>query len=155
MRKRVLSAVAVAAAAALCPASAAQAVTYGEVDEREHPYVGALLWDHDLTNPGIEGGCSGTLVSSTVFLTAAHCDPDFDVSKDRVLVSFDPDVDPVTSKTRLHAGRFIGHPNFTGRMTSRSWSSTNRSVGSRQPGCPRLDISIGTARTNTPSSGTA
>ncbi|HEV2087667.1 MAG TPA: trypsin-like serine protease [Cryptosporangiaceae bacterium] len=113
MRKPFVLAVAAAVAATLFTASPAQAITYGELDDGKHPYVGALLWDHDVTNPGIEGACSGTLVSSTVFLTAAHCDPDFDRTEDPVVVSFDEDVHPVTSRTRLHAGRFIGHPQFT------------------------------------------
>lgn len=113
MGRGVVLAVATAAAAALIAGPPAQAVTYGEVDGGEHPYVGALLWDHDPLNPGIEGACSGTLVSPTVFLTAAHCDPDLGRAADRVVVSFDEDVDPVGATTRLHTGRFIRHPRFT------------------------------------------
>lgn len=113
MRRHGVLAVVTAVVAVLFTTSSAEAVTYGELDEGAHPFVGVLLWDHDWTNPGIEGACSGTLVSSTVFLTAAHCDPDFGRADDPVVVSFDEDVHPVTAKTRLHAGRFIGHPDFT------------------------------------------
>jgi hypothetical protein len=54
------------------------AVTNGQPDGTQHPYVG-------LADNG-EFACSGTLLSPTVFLTAAHC---FN-SGDRVRITFDP-----------------------------------------------------------------
>ena len=47
----------------------ASAVTNGDLDGEDHPYVG-LMVAHD----GVSGWrCSGTLISPTVFVTAGHC----------------------------------------------------------------------------------
>ena len=54
-------------------AAPALAITFGQVDGEAHPKVGALvvrLHDQDGTLIPI---CSGTMVSSKVFLTAGHC----------------------------------------------------------------------------------
>jgi hypothetical protein len=56
----------------------AYGITNGQPDGTQHPYVG-------LADNG-EFACSGTLLSPTIFLTAAHC---FDPS-DRVRITFDP-----------------------------------------------------------------
>ena len=52
-------------------AAPASAITYGEPDNGEHPYVGFMIF-FDPTEPGWFS-CSGTLLSPTVFLTAGHC----------------------------------------------------------------------------------
>jgi hypothetical protein len=57
---------AVAVMAATAPA--AEAIIGGQADGVRHPYVGYVR--------SSEGFCSGSLVSSTVFVTAAHCAPD-------------------------------------------------------------------------------
>jgi hypothetical protein len=55
------------------------AITNGQPDNGEHPYVGNLLFyvpdaiDPRFTDPGSWFGCSGTLVSPTVVVTAGHC----------------------------------------------------------------------------------
>jgi len=46
------------------------AITYGQPDGGEHPYVGLIVFD-DAEGPAWR--CTGTLVSSTVVLTAGHC----------------------------------------------------------------------------------
>ena len=54
-------------------ATPAQAITYGEPDGNAHPNVGGLVAAHAYSD-GTWTYCTGTLISPTVFLTAAHCD---------------------------------------------------------------------------------
>src|SRR5438477_9383645 len=70
--------------AALATAPAALAITNGGPDGNGHPEVGALLAQQAFSD-GTWEECSGTLISPTVFLTAAHCDE----GVSRVAVSFD------------------------------------------------------------------
>src|SRR5690349_17052331 len=53
-------------------ASPAWAITNGVPDGNAHPYVGALLNDHAYSD-GTWSYCTGTLISPTVLVTAAHC----------------------------------------------------------------------------------
>jgi secreted trypsin-like serine protease len=57
-------------------AASALAVVNGSPDNGRHPYVGVAVW-FPTGNPadGFEL-CSGSLVSATVFVTAAHCFPE-------------------------------------------------------------------------------
>ena len=73
-----------AAAAILGAAVPAAAITYGTPDGTTHPEVGALLAPQAYSD-GTWATCSGTLISPTVFLTAAHCDQ----GVTRVAVTFD------------------------------------------------------------------
>ncbi|HRV95625.1 MAG TPA: trypsin-like serine protease, partial [Anaerolineae bacterium] len=78
------------------------AITYGQPDGQRHPSVGALV--------GTFGGqtypyCSGTLISPTVFLTAAHCD----IGNTTVYVTFDTQY---TAKSKLYSGTFHGDPDY-------------------------------------------
>ncbi|MDQ3104366.1 MAG: S1 family peptidase, partial [Actinomycetota bacterium] len=52
-------------------ASPAGAITYGELDEGLHPYVGFMIF----FDPAEMGwlSCSGTLLDADTFLTAGHC----------------------------------------------------------------------------------
>jgi hypothetical protein len=50
----------------------AWAITNGSVDGPGHPEVGALLTS-EAHDDGTWADCTGTLISPTVFLTAAHC----------------------------------------------------------------------------------
>jgi Trypsin len=79
----------IAMAVALLAASAATAlaVVNGSPDNGRHPYVGMAVW-FPTGNPanGFEL-CSGSLVSATVFVTAAHCFPE----GAHVLVDFQDD----------------------------------------------------------------
>jgi hypothetical protein len=75
---------ALAGVAALAVAAPAFAITGGALDGTAHPAVGLLLADR---GSGLEPDCSGSLVSPTVFVTAAHCTGD--LPSTRVSVSFD------------------------------------------------------------------
>ena len=68
-----------AVVATLVIAAPVVAITNGQADEGEHPYVGQLFFyvpdevDDHFTDPGSWFNCSGTLISPTVVLTAGHC----------------------------------------------------------------------------------
>jgi hypothetical protein len=55
----------------LSTAAPASAITYGQLDNGEHPYVGFMIF-FSPSDPGWFS-CSGTLLDSTTFLTAGHC----------------------------------------------------------------------------------
>ena len=78
------------------------AITYGQFDGNRHPQVGALVGEF---SSGTFPYCSGTLISPTVFLTAAHCN----LGTSRVFVTFDP---KFSSKSKLHAGTFYFDPAY-------------------------------------------
>ncbi|MDX6511672.1 MAG: hypothetical protein QOE36_1176 [Gaiellaceae bacterium] len=80
--------------AALGITAGALAITNGGPDGNGHPEVGALLAPHAYSD-GTWEACSGTLISPTVFLTAAHCD----LGVTRVAVTFDSSYDSSTGKT--------------------------------------------------------
>lgn len=71
MKRLVLAAVGVAATTLLLLSSTAGAITYGEPDNGEHPYVGFLIF-FDPSSPGWFS-CSGTALDADTFLTAGHC----------------------------------------------------------------------------------
>jgi secreted trypsin-like serine protease len=86
----------------------AAAISYGEIDsDNQYPNVGALIAQFP---DGKFAICSGTLISSTVYLTAAHCVDD----GARMWVSFDQQIiEPVTSRTnKLYSGIAHAHPDF-------------------------------------------
>ena len=78
MRNTLLVALgALACAAAAIFTATAGAITFGEPDGTRHPNVGALVADWNEESPGPDQFCTGTLVSPTLFLTAAHCMTDW------------------------------------------------------------------------------
>src|SRR6266487_6319343 len=103
MRRLILAGIAVIAM--LTPASPASAITYGLPDGNAHPEVGALLAPQAYPD-GTWETCSGTLISPTVFLTAAHCDQ----GVARVAVTFDSSYDPRTGTT--YWGSWHADPNY-------------------------------------------
>jgi len=78
VRKLTVVFIALAAGLVLLVGSAG-AITSGQPDGNEHPYVGQLFFfvpdeiDPRFTDPGTWFSCSGTLISPTVVLTAGHC----------------------------------------------------------------------------------
>ena len=73
-------------------AATANAITFGQPDGTRHPNVGALVADWNSASPGPDQFCSGTLVSPTLFLTAAHCMVGWPDGTE-FWVSFDPEYD--------------------------------------------------------------
>ena len=81
----------------------AQAITHGTLDGNKHPAVGALV---DYGSSGTAYAyCTGTLISPTVLLTAAHCDP----GVERVSVTFES---KVTNAAVIYVGRFVANPGY-------------------------------------------
>lgn len=102
--RNVLLAFAVATATVFVASGMALAITYGKADGGRHPEVGALVGTFGKqTYPY----CSGTLVSRTVFLTAAHCE----IGKKRVYVTFDG---KYAAGSKLHSGTFHASPLYPG-----------------------------------------
>lgn len=82
------------------------AITYGGPDGNGHPEVGALLAPQAYSD-GTWETCTGTLISTTVFLTAAHCDQGIS----RVEVTFDSSYHRATGTT--HWGTWHADASFT------------------------------------------
>ncbi len=99
MRRKALY---LASVAVLLASATALAITYGQPDGNRHPEVGALVGTF---SSGTFPYCSGTLISPTVFLTAAHCN----VGTSRVSVTFDS---AYSSKSKLYAGTYYFDPQY-------------------------------------------
>jgi hypothetical protein len=102
MRKLVAGIVAVASLVIAAPAAA---ITNGQPDQSRHPEVGALLAQQAFSDV-TWAECTGTLISSTVFLTAAHCDE----GTSRVNVTFDSSYTHSTGAT--YPGTWHADPVF-------------------------------------------
>jgi secreted trypsin-like serine protease len=102
--RRVLAAGLAVVAAALLPAGAS-AITNGVLDGSGHPEVGALLAPQAYSD-GTWETCTGTLISPTVFLTAAHCDQ----GVTRVAVTFDSSY--ISSTGTTHWGTWHADPSY-------------------------------------------
>jgi secreted trypsin-like serine protease len=84
--------------------ASAQAITYGTEDGNLHPYVGGIVEQDPESVWYGTPYCSGSLISDTVFLTAAHCG-----GYDRVPVSFDSTITP---ESKVHWGTRHQHPSY-------------------------------------------
>src|SRR5215210_1161403 len=105
MRKAMATCVAVFSMLVL--AGGAGAVTYGEPDGNGHPNTGALLAPQAYSD-GTWASCSGTLISTTVFLTAAHCD----WGLERMAVTFASTYVP--RKSKVYWGTWHADPLYSG-----------------------------------------
>lgn len=106
MRRPTVIAVAVAVVlASLTAAAPAGAIIGGTADGQDHPNVGGLVSPTQYSD-GTWLYCSGTLISPTVFLTAAHCAQD----GQRVKVTFDTAYE---DGDKVHAGTFEADPAYS------------------------------------------
>jgi secreted trypsin-like serine protease len=83
--------------------SQSQAITWGQLDGARHPEVAALVDNDSHGTP--YAFCTGTLISPTVMLTAAHCNP----GVPDVNVTFE---NHVQASNLLYRGHYIAHPNY-------------------------------------------
>jgi len=95
------------------------AITFGQPDNGEHPYVGTLLF---VQNGVGYYSCSGTLISPTVMLTAGHCVEEAGNTNDVTYVRFEEDamagyaeaksLDQWLKKNWIEAKAVIPHPMY-------------------------------------------
>jgi Trypsin len=104
--RRLFLVVALVGVALLLASGAALAITNGAPDADKHPNVGALVDVPGRGDP--QPYCTGTLISPTVFLTAAHCYPE---GGNTSYVTFDEE----TTST-LHLGTFHDAPKGGGDL---------------------------------------
>ncbi len=95
--------------AALTLASPVSAVINGEPTGNRYPNVGGLVSPTQYSD-GTWIYCSGTLISSTVFVTAAHCGED----GERVRVTFDP---AYQAGDTVYSGTFQADPLYNQRQS--------------------------------------
>jgi secreted trypsin-like serine protease len=88
----------------LLAAAPAAAITNGSPDGQAHPNVGGLVAPTQYED-GTWLYCSGTLISPTVFVTAAHCAED----GERVRVTFDTAYE---AGDKVYAGTFEADPAY-------------------------------------------
>ena len=110
MHKRFVLASLGLAASLVAIAGPASAITYGSPDGNAHPEVGALIADQAYSD-GSWAYCSGTLVSPTVFVTAAHCG---DAGQTTARVSFASKYQP---NATAYSGRYVPNPQYSGSQS--------------------------------------
>lgn len=86
----------------------ALAITSGELDGSDHPYVG-LVALYDVEGTYI-GRCSGTLLSASVVLTAGHCT--YDAATARVYFEPVVEADLVNPGDTGYLGTAVTHPEY-------------------------------------------
>ena len=92
----------------------ALAITYGEPDGNDHPFVGSMVLS--LPDEGLIQWCSGTLISENVFLTASHCTDGINelvasIPGAEMLVTFDP---TISESGTFFTGTIFTNPNYNG-----------------------------------------
>ncbi len=134
MRRLLLTAATTALAATI--AFPAHAITGGQPDGDQHPNVGLLVFYAEDGDTNSRFRCSGTLVTPTVVLTAAHCT---DGTEGKTIVPFDSEPNlPMPraaddtgdgtsaigyqSAPGYYSGTAVTHPEYSGFTDIRNWN---------------------------------
>jgi len=93
----------------------ASAISYGEPDGSDHPFVGSIVVN--IPGEGLFQWCSGTLIAANVFLTASHCTAPLDAVVEsypgaQVLVTFDP---TISEGGTFYTGEWFTNPDYGGQ----------------------------------------
>jgi hypothetical protein len=91
----------------LALAGPAAAINSYNAQPSDRAEVGTLIvqfWDDDLGGWQVDWECSGSMVDSDTFLTAAHCVTDWGSKPPRFFVSLDSDVEPALAPLRAEGG---------------------------------------------------
>jgi hypothetical protein len=104
----------IVAALVFSASASALAISYGEPDGDDHPFVGSIVVDHPVW--GLIQWCSGTLIAENVFLTASHCTVNIDSflaanPGSQLFVTFDP---TISERGTFYTGAWYTNPNYTG-----------------------------------------
>jgi hypothetical protein len=125
--RRIAAVIAVGGSLLAAPASS-QAIVNGSIDGTLHPNVGAVTVN---TGSAQVLACTGTLISPTVLVTAAHCTAQLQqLGYSQADVSFDPSIGNGTDltcgltdcyveppKNSLYTGTLHTDPDFNGNLT--------------------------------------
>jgi hypothetical protein len=90
------------------------AITYGQPDGNDHPFVGSMVLN--IPDEGLFQVCTGTLIAEDVFLTASHCTAFLDGflaanPGAELLVTFDP---TISEGGTFYTGTWYTNPNYNG-----------------------------------------
>src|SRR5689334_11236206 len=110
MRTRIALVALTVVALVTATGGSAWAITNGVPDGNTHPQVGALVADQAYSD-GTWAYCSGTLISPTVFVTAAHCG---DPGQTTARVSF---ASQYQSGSKLYIGQYVPDPRYRGAQS--------------------------------------
>jgi hypothetical protein len=110
MRPRLTLVLALTVACLAASVGSAFAITGGTADGNAHPEVGGLVADQAYSD-GTWLYCSGTLISPTVFLTAAHCG---DPGQTTARVSFSPQYHDGDT---VYSGSYRPDPAYSGAQS--------------------------------------
>jgi Trypsin len=124
-RSETLTAVGVALGVVFTGSLPARAITFGQLDGNLHPNVGALMAEYNQVGQK-DLVCSGTLISPTVFLTAAHCTFSLEfldgIPRDQVWVTFAPSL---SESPTLYKGTSYTDPAFTANPALNNYLSSD------------------------------
>jgi hypothetical protein len=129
--RRIVAVLGVACAVTLTGGPPAQAITGDAVPDEEHPYVGVVIV-YDANGEPVKG-CSGSLLTDTVFLTAGHC-----------VTSEDPATQFVSARTWFEQDAGADYDPATGSPATRGFqvsggvqASTFQRYGTEAPRPPQ------------------